>query len=327
MQDNQSYLVNQSTVPPSISTDSLPPQTSPTVPLTRDSHSWQIENLIKLAFKRTKERFISYFLAAVLSFIIGIAAVTGFLILGGFLFFLFSLTKSLILLIIFGAVFLFCLIIAFFYINSWTQLATVGILIKKDKMGVVETFKHVRPFVWGYLWFSFLYFIFIIGLLPIGLLSLSIVLILWSFWGSFSIFVYLTQKRHKGLDYLWLSRSMINQRFWGIIGRMLLIGFALLFINILLISSRNSILGLGSMLFSVISQPFVISFNYEMYRLLAVPPKIEKPKIWVGLSVVGWVVGFIILVLSFVHLMRLFSSLKYMLPLILRPALPKTRML
>ena len=264
------------------------PSTVLVVPPTTEESGWQLESLIKRAFVRTKERFLSYFLALVLSFafvLISVIILGLLLVLGGLAA---ALTKLVLVSFFASLVMILLVVLVFVFVGSWIQLSTIKVLIQDDRLGVVETFKKVRSLVWGYLTFSLLASLFMLGLLPLGLLSLGIVFLLWSFWNSFSTFVYLTN-RQKGIANLWQSRALVNKRFWGIVGRLLLMNIAVAFISLVLAGSKSSLLAIVSVIFSLFSQPFLISFSFEMYRNLSQPVGAKGPRAWLVLSVVGWV--------------------------------------
>lgn len=269
-----------------------------------ESKKWQLENLIKNAFERTKDRFLSYFLTWLLSFALGAAIVVGLLLFLGLIAVLYVVTKSVLLVSVLGILVTIGFYVALIYVCSWISLATVSVIINEEKMGAGEIFHKVKPRVWGYFWMNLLAFLFMLGLLPFGILSFSIVFILWSLWSSFMTFVYLTQKK-KGLQNLWIAREMFRQKAWGIFGRMLLVGFAVFAISFLLSFSMKNSAGAGlSMLFSLVATPFALSFNFEMFKLLKVPTGVKTPTLWVVFSVIGWVltvvltVGIVALVIS-----------------------------
>lgn len=275
-----------------------------------DGGSWQIEKLIRAAWVRTSERFISYFLAIVLSLVIFVAV---FLVGGILAVALIGLSAALSLsslgLVSALLVILVSLVgyLVLLYVGSLINLLIAEIIIREDKAGVMETLAKVRPLVWDYVWLSFLMSLFLGGLFIWGLLSLFIVLILWSVWGSFVTFVFL-EKRKKGLANLWLSKAVVSQRFWGIVGRMLLVNVAAFIISSILASSKNSVLEFGSVLVSLIVQPFLISFSYEMYRIIPDHDTYKSPKAWVVLSVLGWVLGIASIALLAGSFMTLFKS-------------------
>lgn len=276
------------------------------------SDPWQIENLIRSAWKRTLDRFVSYFLAIVLSLVIFIAV---FLVCGLVAAVLiglsaaFSLSNlglvSALLIILVSLVGYLVLL----YVGSLVSLLINEVVIQDVKTGVMEALAKVRPLVWDYAWLSFLMSLFFAGLFIWGVLSLLVVFFLWSVWASFITFVFL-EKRRRGLDNLWLSKAMVAQKFWGIVGRIILVNVAAFIISSILASSKNSILEIGSVLVSLITQPFLISFSYEMYRLIPDPvaPATKKPKAWIIMSVVGWLLGVLAIALLASSFMTLFKS-------------------
>lgn len=190
--------------------------------------------------------------------------------------------------------------ILFLFVTSWIQLATTSILIQEAKLGAVETYKATKARVWGFVWFNFLTGLFILGLLPLGILSLGVVLILWAIWGSFAAFVYI-QKQKKGLTNLWTSKALVSQRFWGIVWRVIVLYVAVMVLQFALaFGTRDSAAaflgGIGSGLISLFTGPFITSFLYEMYLNLTEPTDVKTPKVWVGLSIIGWIISILLFV-------------------------------
>lgn len=260
--------------------------------------SWQVENLLRAALARTKDRFLSYLLSLGLSAAVGFGGVLALLVLGVPVALLVSVTKFSAVAIFISVLLVIVSLIALSYLGVWTSLTVVQILIREEKIGLVETFREVRPLVWGFVWYHALSCLFLLGLLPWGLLTLFIIPILWAIWGSFGAFVYL-QKRKSGLENLWFSRALVSQRFWGIVGREALVFLTLMVIGALVSSQRVLVTIWG--LAQIFTTPFLICFSFEMYRLLPEPPpeKIKTPSGWIIVSAVGWILGVVMLVLSF----------------------------
>ncbi len=261
-----------------------------------NEQSWQIEGLIKRAFSRTKERFLSYFLTWIVSFGIGILTFLAILLIAGLLFLVFTITQSPIITAILGVVAGLGAIIGLMYVSTWISLTTILVLISDEKLGIGETFKQTQPKVWQYLWVNLLIFLFMLGIYPISIFTLFIIFILWSVWATFVPFVFLKQNL-RGFNNLWMSREMFFQKAWGIFGRSLLVGGAVMTISVLIsIGGKNAASTGLSVLFSVFSAPFMISFTYEMYKNLEVPKEVKKPKVWFVLSMIGLVLMAICLI-------------------------------
>lgn len=254
-----------------------------------DNQKWQLENLIKRAFERTKERFLSYFLTWVASFAFVLGVMVILLLAIGLIAVIYGITKSALLVVLLSIVLTIAFYVALIFVTSWISLATISVLIDDKKLGVGETFSKVKPLVWGYFWMNLLVSLFFFGLLPWGILSLSAVLILWAFWASFVAFAYLKfQKR--GLQSLWISRQMFLARGWGIFGRMVIVNLAVFAIGFLFSFSLRNAAGRGlSFLCSIVTGPFLISFQYEMFKNLNEPKQVKKPTVWFVLSLVGWI--------------------------------------
>lgn len=292
-----------------------------THPMSTSESSWQIENLLKAAFIRTKERFLSYFLALLFSIAIGIASFLVVMLVGVLLFFIYSTAKSALLggVLLFAGIALF--IVVSVYVSAWTGLVLVDILIQEKKIGVIETFKKMRSEVWGWFIFTLLSSFFFIGLIPFGLMTIGVIFILWIFWGSFSILIYLYDKR-KGLENLWASRAMINQKFWPIAGRLLLLQIVFWFIGYVFNNLNDGSFRWVSFIFSFITAPYATSYLYEVYTHLEKPKTVQQPFVWVLLSLIGWIILIILLYLIFTTAANWLPAIWERIPKNLPPTLP-----
>lgn len=271
-------------------------------------NNWSIEHLINLAFKRTKERFVSYFLGYVLSFAMMIGVMLLLLVGIGITVFVGTVFKSAVVTGFLGLGLLLLFILFVVYLGTWLQLAIVDVLISEKKPNLTLAIKNVKPYVWSYIHLSVLGGLFILGLFPLGMLTLGIILILWGIWNSFTIFIFL-HNQPKGLSSLWLSRQIVNQRFWGIVGRTLLVSGAIFVFQFMLImygQGNSGLVGFISFLISLFSGPFIISFNYEMFKNLSVPSTVQKPTGWIVISTIGLIIMFLALVFT------IYSSMMYL---------------
>jgi len=120
-------------------------------------------------------------------------------------------------------------------------------------------------------------------------LSLGVVAVLWLFWSIFIVFAYL-EKGKRGMDAIWYSRALTNQRFWPIAGRTVVVLLLLVVVQIVLGMGHNSVLKVLSWFVSMVSSPFILSYYYEMYKNLNQDVKGEKSTGWIIASVIGWIV-------------------------------------
>ncbi|MDP2874100.1 MAG: hypothetical protein Q8N84_02300 [bacterium] len=259
---------------------------------------WQIENLLKSAFVRTKERFLTYLLSLGLSTAIGGGVVLALVILGTPLAALMNATKFSILSIFLGALLAVAGIIAGVYLAAWISLTVTQSLISPKRKGIVETFREVHPWVWGFVGYQCLAGLFLLGLLPLGLITFFLIPILWVAWGSFAAFVYL-EERKKGLANLWVSKTLISQRFWGILGREALVFFTLGAVGVLVNLSGPRLLGSVWGCLQIFMTPLIVCFNYEMYRLLPKTATGKTPRGWLIASAAGWLLSLVFLLLSY----------------------------
>ncbi|MCL5004020.1 MAG: hypothetical protein M1352_01985 [Patescibacteria group bacterium] len=279
-------------------------------PVSAAGPDWQMESLFRAALARTKERFVSYFFAAILS-------------LGLYLALALAALLSLIIIVIVSAVFKFWLITVLlllvivgilasvcFYVSAWANLSLTKVLIDPSKVKALDSYRQTRPLIWGFVWFLFLCSLFTVGLAPFGLFSLGIIFLLWGFWNSFSVFVYL-EKGKRGLSVLWTGRALINRRFWPVAGRITLIYLAVYLVFLVVSLSRAGFL--ESLVYAALTflvQPFLISFTYELYKNCETGVESKAPAFWLILSIVGWIllsVGIYFVISALLNLSKTFT--------------------
>lgn len=255
------------------------------------SDNLEIETLFRAAFERTKERLLSYILSFLFVYVLFFGALLAVGLLAGAHFLVWSTTQSVAAVGTLALISVVGVLTGFMYLGSWATLATTYTLISENKVGVMEAYKAMRPLVWGHVLVSFFVGLFIFGLVPISVFTLFILLLVWSVWGVFMIFVYM-EKQEKGLANLWISQAIVNQRFWAILGRILLVYVAMwvLFFLLGMGAEDYPVLNIVSFIASLLLSPFVISYFYEMYKRLPHPKEIARPTVWIVLSIIGWVV-------------------------------------
>ncbi len=259
---------------------------------------WQIENLLKSAFVRIKERFLTFLLSLGLSAAFGGGVVLILTILGTLLAILMNATKFSVLSIFLSALLAVAGVIAGVYLAVWIGLTVIQSLISPKRKGIVETFREVHPWVWGFVGYKCLAGLFLLGLLPLGLITFFIVPLLWVAWGSFAAFVYLAERK-KGLANLWVSKAIISQRFWGILGREALVFFTLGAVGVLVNLSGPRPFGSVWGCLQIFMTPFIVCLNYEMYRLLPKTATVKTPRGWLITSAAGWILSLVFLLLSY----------------------------
>lgn len=277
-----------------------------------DTSSWNTGILLRKAYNRTKDRLKSVVSVNLLGMLMILASVASL----GFLIFIASswIKHQEIVLLILASFVGIVLILIFFYILFWTQLAITYVLISPQKQSSREIYVQTKPLVKGYINYAIANVLFSLFLTPADILVATVLLIrpislLWGFWGSFGTFVYL-EKQKKGLENLWISRAMINQNFWKVAGKMFIAGFiplialmvSLIPLVIIFAVEKGNItspetfipviiFGTVFILTLLFSAPFVVSFNYEVYQNLTVPGEAKKPREWIWIGVIGIVLG------------------------------------
>lgn len=164
------------------------------------------------------------------------------------------------------------------YFTIWFTLAAFQVIISESKIKASESLKITKPLIFKAIWFFTLSSLFSIGLIPLLGIASPILLILWSYWGLFSIFV-IIEKQENGLKNLWLSKQLVSQQFWKIVGYTFLLQLIGIILNVIPIV--GTILGL--LVFN-----FILFFDFEIYRRLEIPNNIKTPKIWIWFSIIGF---------------------------------------
>ncbi len=250
-----------------------------------------VEKLFSLAFERTKKRFLSFFLASIIGYLIMIPLIFFSAFGIGLLVALKAYSISPIILIVLGIAVGFVV----YYLILWSHLAAMAVLIQSDTPGVIATYKRVQSKVLGYVWLMILLTIFMIGLMPIGLALIGIPLILWYFWMAFMIFIYL-EKDKPGLESVWMSKAMVSQNFWGIAGRLVIVGATTFFLSFLLNASHNpDLIIVGNLFIWIVMTPFTQSYAYELYKNIDAPKEVKTPTVWIVASAIGLVIGVFLL--------------------------------
>jgi hypothetical protein len=259
--------------------------------MSTESHSsnLQLEHLFRAAFKRTKDRFLSYFLSWLLFYAIGIGAVIAIALIVGLHFLVFAVTKSPAVVGTLAFISTIGALVGLMYLGAWGTLSTTLVLISDKAIGVTDAMKEVKPIIWRYLGFSLLMTLFILGIFSISIFTLFILLFVWMVWGSFALFIFLEDKK-PGLQALWKSKAMTKGRFWGIFGRIVLVYVALYVIVIAFsVGAANyRILNVLSFVISLFIGPFIISYLYEIYKNIPKADSAKQSTGWIIASVVGW---------------------------------------
>lgn len=276
-----------------------------------------LTELIQAAFQRTKDRFLPFIFISLLSGLLFVAVVLIGLAAG--LIVAFSKVPASMFFIIGISVVAF---VALMYVSTWMTLAVTAVIIDEKREGVIATLRNVRSLVPGFLWVSVLMVLFMIGLLPFGILTIGLILLLWVYWSSFTAFVYLKEQR-KGIENMWASRVMVNSDFFGIGSRLALITIAGWIVRYAIgqVFENSAVLqGVLTSLFSFAMGIFSTAFTYEIYKHLEKPKEVRAPKVWIGLSIVG----FVLLIFGITSLLPLIKKYAPMWQQIYAPQFQKT---
>ena len=246
---------------------------------------WSFEHLVRQAFTRTKDRFWNYLL-------VQLSMIAAFLVLGFLLVvvcipLIMTGNNNLIIMLIIPASVVLAGIAMYFL--SWFQLVLIDIMTNNAGHSVKQSFATMKSHVVDFFKYNILVALFFLGLLPFGVMTLFALLFLWGFWSTFAGFVFLYQKK-RGLDVLWTSRAMVNQKFWQLALRLAGVSVITFMISSILSSQENILFSALFFFFNIVVPPFMISYTYGLYKLLDEPKHVHAGTNWVLLSVAGWIV-------------------------------------
>lgn len=266
-----------------------------------------MEKIIIAAFNRFKKRWLRYFLLYLLGILASIV-LTILLILAGALVFgiYYLLGQNMVVATILGAGLILAVMFAFIYLGSLFNLAQNLSLVGDENQNMNSALKNARPLALPFLIFNALSSLFMLGLLYTGVL-LFIPLLLWALWGSFSLFAFLDNHRG-GLKPLWYSRAIVNQNFSRVFLYLAIFTMTQLLIMVLLSQLDSQYQFLNALTFLFFT-PFSICFSYELYRSLPEPEQIQAPKIWIGLSIIGYLLIAALVFFSMPHVPKLLKEL------------------
>lgn len=288
-----------------IQTSSNHTQHTPTHPTNAHiAHSsWAMESLLKKAFARTKSRFLSMLLSSLLTMFVicGVILVTAFL--AGIALLAFAATSQYLLMLLVGIIGLVVTAISITFVSVWGQLATIHLLINQHPRDIIGAWQHVRPHIKQAFIAQITMSLFLFGLIPLGFVSLFIPLIIWNFLFGFTLFIIISTQKSAS-EALWTSKDMMLSKFWGIVGRTILmwlliqlISVGIILISTLFISDGTNPYKVMSVLddligviFNLLITPFTLAFMYEMYKLIPVPHTSKTPHKWIVASAIGIVV-------------------------------------
>lgn len=267
-----------------------------------------LENLFKNAFYRTKERLLEYFLVSLIT----VGVFLGFALLVflgiGLTAGIFTISKIFLSGAFFAFIYFFSLCLVLLWAASWTQLALIKIVISKEKISVSQSFQSTKPLILSFLKLQLFQGIFFLGLLLPSLFTLFVPYLVWIIWSSFTALVFL-EKQEKGLQNLWVSKSLFNKNFWNTAGKLLLAVLLIWLLQIIVSSLGGNFFGsLLSIFLSLIGGLFLLSYNYEIYHNLPKPDNSPQPKIWLTVSLFGWIFTAVLVILALFLLPQLFVN-------------------
>lgn len=198
---------------------------------------------------------------------------------------------------------------------AWGVVVNVGsmlIVSQKGQISLDETIKKSIGFIFSMLLIGIFNSFIIFGGFFVFILPAFLFALFFLFGGYEVVF-----NNKKGLDALRLSMSIVIQNFWGILGRVLLLGVIIfgssivlnLFIGLpLLVMDKNSVVfGLWSLvgvviriIFNILISFFTTSYLFTLYKQAKAAAKEgQSSLLWVGItSVIGWAI-FILIIASY----------------------------
>jgi MFS family permease len=267
-----------------------------------------MEKIISLSFNRFKSNFLRYLLVYALSLLSFLAATIALVLTGGLLFLVYNLLgKPLAVGIILGVFYVIGAFFGLIYLGTWVKLSQVFALVKNKEAGeVAECFKNSRSLVFPFIIFGVLNSLFMIGLFYTNILFF-IPFIIWAIWGAFSLFSFLDGHR-TGLGPLWHSRSKIDMHF-GKVLLYFLVFYAVIFVIMGLVAKLGEQLSFVNGIFTFLISPLSICYSYELYLSLPEPAQVSKPKAWLLISLVGWILLVVAIIFSVNYTQNNFKNL------------------
>jgi hypothetical protein len=156
----------------------------------------------------------------------------------------------------------------------WGQIASLYVIKGgfEEKIGIKEAFRRSWPKIGSYWWVGLL-----TGLVTMGGFFLFIIPgFLFAIWYGQSLFI-LVNEDIKGMNALIKSKAYAQGHWWGIFGRMLVMGLIIcgiafvVMIPVALISSILAIEAISSLfsnIFQLLVTPFVLIYGFSMYKSL-----------------------------------------------------------
>ncbi len=255
---------------------------------------FSIEDVFKSGWQRFKDRFLTVFLTILITYLLIIVGILGIGILVGIPVVLYLATKSLlfipmiILVVVAG-------IVLFLYLVNWLFLAQITAITRPDRLEVIANIKDVRKKAFKYMVFSWLYGTFLIGLTFFFVFPV----LPWIVWGGIANFVFMYETQGT-LQPLWRSRELVKGHFWKVLAVMLIM-WVLSWLVQMGFSQVKSISFIPVLLSLFILSPLSISILYSVFEKLKTGKPLKasyKNNGWVTVSVVGYILLFIILALT-----------------------------
>ena len=144
--------------------------------------------------------------------------------------------------------------------------------------------------------------ILLYGLFIFGIVTLFILSAIWTVWFSFFVFV-IALEGLKGTAALRKSKSYVKNRFWGIVGRYLLlfIPYVIILIPAIILAflKLTGLQELYTAIITIVCTPFLLAYTYSLY-ISAADTASAKPKASGTWMIVTSILGYLLLIVIIV---------------------------
>ena len=206
-------------------------------------------------------------------------------------------------------------------ISSWAQISLISALKDPaEHTSIAQAYKRGWEKIFSYWWISILLTLIFIG----GYVLAFIPGIIFSVWFVFAPFALVVDEK-RGMAALLHSKSLVRGRWWGVFGRLLLIGLVTMIDYVAISSVLGFVLGfLGTVgiligmfsnaIINLVVMTYAITAISLLYQSLkasaATPVPVEKRGVFIGFAIWGLVVLALIAVVAVVFLLDV-KSIQY----------------
>ncbi|MBI4053919.1 MAG: hypothetical protein HY397_01155 [Candidatus Doudnabacteria bacterium] len=184
-------------------------------------------------------------------------------------------------------------IVAFIYLQIWTQVATLfAIKDRRENIGIKESFRRARHLLGSYFWLGLVSGMVMMG----GYLLFFVPGLIISVLVSFAVYVFVAEG-HKGMDALLKSRDYVKGRWGSVFWRWVVLVGALIIIYVpffIVVRFNENLGNLAVQIVAFFAAPYIYVFGSLLYEnlkstrpeLASAAPSGSKTK-YIALAVLG----------------------------------------